>query len=147
MTKWILRCAALGILLAGGPALAAETATAPAKQPETAKAPDAIDLYFDNGSAAIRPEDMKLLDKASRLYAEGKPIVMIVAGSTDLVGPAALNLKLSQARADNVVRGRVERGIPVERFQILAKGGTDLPVADSPNVAQPQDRRVEITWR
>lgn len=111
------------------------------------KAPDALDLYFDNGSSTIRTEDLKLLDKASRLYAEGKPIVMIVAGSTDLVGSPAANLRLSQTRADNVVRGLVARGIPIERFQVLAKGVSDLPVPDGANAAEPRDRRVEITWR
>ena len=111
------------------------------------KAPDALDLYFDNGSSKVRSEDLKLLDKASRLYAEGKPIVMIVAGSTDLVGSPASNLRLSQARADNVVRGLVARGIPVERFQVLAKGVSDLPVPTDTNAAEPRNRRVEITWR
>ena len=112
----------------------------------SAKAPDALDLYFDNGSSTIRSEDLKLLDKASRLYTEGKPVVMIVAGSTDLVGSPAGNLRLSQARADNVVRGLVERGIPVERFQVLAKGVSDLPIPGSAT-AEPRNRRVEITWR
>ena len=114
---------------------------------ESGKAPDALDLYFDNGSSAIRSEDLKLLDKASRLYTEGKPVVMIVAGSTDLVGSPAANLRLSQARADNVVRGLVQRGIPVERFQILAKGVSDLPVPSSATAPEPRNRRVEITWR
>ena len=120
---------------------------APSTAPSAAKTPDALDLYFDNGSAAIRPEDLKLLDRASRLYAEGKPIVMIVSGSADQVGAPGPNLKLSQARADNVVRGLVERGIPVERFEILAKGVTDLPVPTATNTVEPRNRRVEITWR
>ena len=129
--------------LLAGVARAAESAT----QPATAKAPDAIDLYFDNGSAAVRAEDTKLLDRASRLYAEGKPIVMIVAGTSDRVGSPGPNLRLSEARATNVVHGLVERGIPVERFQILAKGISDLPVPSDPGKPEPQDRRVEITWR
>lgn len=119
----------------------ARSSTAPSK------APDALDLYFDNGSSTIRSEDLKLLDKASRLYGEGKPIVMIVAGSTDLVGSPAGNLALSQKRADNVVRGLVARGIPVERFQVLAKGVSDLPVPGDGHGPEPRDRRVEITWR
>jgi outer membrane protein OmpA-like peptidoglycan-associated protein len=113
----------------------------------SAKAPDALDLYFDSNSSKIRPQDVALLDKASRLYSEGKPIVMVVAGSADQVGSPALNLKLSQARADNVVRGLVERGIPVERFQVLAKGVSELPVTTAANVVEPRNRRVEITWR
>jgi outer membrane protein OmpA-like peptidoglycan-associated protein len=45
-----------------------------------------------------------------------------------------------------VLRGLVSRGIPTERFQILAKGETDS-VAAVPGVAEPRNRRVEITWR
>ena len=131
---------ALALLITAGAASAQGAPTA-------GKAPDALDLYFDTGSATIRPQDMKLLDQASRLYSEGKPIVMIVSGSADLVGPPGLNLQLSQARADNVVRGLVERGIPVERFQVLAKGVSDLPVATGTDVVEPRNRRVEITWR
>jgi OOP family OmpA-OmpF porin len=135
-----------GILLLSG--ILAPACASAATQPEaaTAKAPDALDLYFDNGSSAVRSEDEQLLDKASRLYAEGKPIVMIVAGSADQVGPPALNLRLSQERADNVVRGLVARGIPVERFQVLAKGVSELPVPDAISRAEARNRRVEITW-
>ncbi len=136
----------LGMLVLGGGehALARDAAT-PGAAP--AKAPDALDLYFDSGSSRIRPQDIKLLDKASRLYTEGKPVVMIVAGSTDLLGSPSANLRLSQTRADNVVRGLVARGIPVERFQVLAKGVTDPPVATATDASEPRDRRVEITWR
>lgn len=172
MMRPTLRSVSLGaVLLLGGGGIAASPAHAqdklapqqpPAAQPQTkdaqdqstdlakpasSKAPDALDLYFDTNSSKIRPQDLALLDKASRLYAEGKPIVMVVAGSADLVGSPALNLKLSQARADGVVRGLVERGIPVERFQILAKGVSELPVQTAANVVEPRNRRVEITWR
>ena len=151
MTLSGLSCAivAAGLLLASAPAWADQTQAAPAGQTAQAntKAPDALDLYFANGSAAIRPEDIKLLDKASRLYSEGKPIVMVVSGSADQVGSPAYNLKLSQARADAVVHGLVERGIPAERFQILAKGVSELPVPTAANTVEPRNRRVEITWR
>ena len=128
------------------PAVAAEPETG-SQAASSPKAPDALDLYFDTGSASIRPQDMKLLDKASRLYTEGKPVVMIVSGSTDLAGSPGRNLQLSQARADNVVHGLVARGIPVERFEILAKGVSDLPVQTEGDPVQPLNRRVEITWR
>ena len=111
----------------------------------SAKAPDAIDLYFASGSSTIRTQDEALLDRASRLYDEGKPIVMVVAGSADPTGAAGLNLRLSQERADQVVRALVARGIPVERLQVLAKGVSDPPVPAQGS--QSKDRRVEITWR
>ena len=72
---------------------------------------------------------------------------MVVSGGTDTTGSADANLRLSQLRADNVVQGLVARGIPVDRFQVLAKGQTEQPVADPAGTPNPRDRRVEITWR
>ena len=68
------------------------------------------------------PQGLTTLDQAARTYRDGKPIVMVVSGGTDSTGSAAANLRLSQQRADNVLQGLIARGIPVERFQILAKG-------------------------
>jgi len=70
-----------------------------------------------------------------------------VSGSSDAVGQPAENLLLSQRRATAVVRGMIARGIPAERTQILAKGETNPPVPAQRGVAEPQNRRVEITWR
>jgi outer membrane protein OmpA-like peptidoglycan-associated protein len=98
----------------------AQSAASPAPS-----APSSLLLYFDPGSATVRRQDVSLLDQASRLYRAGTPIVMIVTGSADTVGSGAANLQLSERRADNVLQGLVSRGIPVERFQVIAKGQTD----------------------
>src|ERR1700730_15069759 len=106
-------------LIAGvQPAVAEPRATVAATTPAPS-APSSLVLYFHPGSAAVRPKDVALLDQASRLYREGKPIVMIVSGSADSTGSAASNLQLSQRRAHNVLKGLVSRGIPIERFQVV----------------------------
>ena len=115
--------------------------------PPAPSAPSSLLFYFDPGSATVRPKDTALLDQASRLYREGKPIVMIVSGSADATGSAASNLQLSQRRAHNVLKGLVSRGIPIERFQVVAKGGTDPAVPTTPGVAEERNRCVELTWR
>ncbi len=146
-----IMAAGIMTLLLGAPAALAQSATtvtAPAGgPPAAAKAPSSLVLYFETGSANLRTADNAVLDEASRLYRDGKPIVMIVAGSTDATGPAEVNLRLSQARADTVLQGLVARGIPAERFQVLAKGETDPAVPNPPNTPVPENRRVEITWR
>lgn len=112
-----------------------------------AKAPDSLAILFDSGSVAIRPSEEKTLDQASRLFRDGKPIVMVVSGATDSVGSANANLRLSELRANIVLRELVARGIPVERFQIVGKGETDPVVPAPKGTAEPRNRRVEITWR
>ena len=110
-------------------------------------APSSLVLYFDPGSAAVRQQDVSLLDQASRLYRAGNPLVMVVTGSADTTGSPAANLRLSEQRANSVLQGLVARGIPIERFQVMAKGETDLVVPTPPNVSEERNRRVEITWR
>jgi outer membrane protein OmpA-like peptidoglycan-associated protein len=143
----IVRCPAQilfgAALLAGvSGAEAEDTATNPAPT-----APSSLVLHFDSGSASVRPQDVALLDQASRLYRAGNPIVMIVTGSADTTGSPAANLRLSEQRANNVLQGLVSRGIPVERFQVTAKGQTDLVVPTPADKSEERNRRVEITWR
>jgi outer membrane protein OmpA-like peptidoglycan-associated protein len=120
---------------------------APKAEAAAAAAPAPLVVYFDMGSSTIRSADNVVLDHASRAFNEGKPIVMILTGTADRTGDAAVNLDLSQRRAAAVLRGLIARGIPADRFQILAKGETELPVATNLGVAEAQNRRVEITWR
>jgi outer membrane protein OmpA-like peptidoglycan-associated protein len=134
----LLRTLSIALCAVAGSAMAQ---TAPAK------APDSLVLYFASGSNALSAESKATLDQASRLYRDGKPIVMVVSGSSDSVGNAAANLKLSQARADAVLQGLIARGIPAERFQVLAKGETEPAIQTAKGVAEPRNRRVEITWR
>lgn len=118
----------------------------PAPNPP-ADGPMPLVVYFKSGSAAVRPQDEAVLDRASRAYNEGHPIVMSLSGGSDKAGSPGGNLLLSQQRANAVLRGLVARGIPVERFQLVAKGQTDPVVDTSAGVAEERNRRVEISWR
>lgn len=125
--------------------IAAAVFTAPRAQAQAA--PESLSLFFAPGSVSIRAEDEPTLDQASRLYRDGNPIVMVVAGATDAPGSAQTNLQLSQRRANAVVRELVARGIPIERFQLVAKGETDPAVPTPDGAAELRNRRVDITWR
>ena len=127
-----------GLLLAGPGAAQTQTQT---------QTQDNLLVFFDVGSAAIGSEGAEVLDQAARLYREGSPIVMILAGGTDTLGPAATNLALSVDRARAVLDGLVARGIPVGRLQIAGRGETDLEVETEDGVEEPRNRNVEITWR
>jgi outer membrane protein OmpA-like peptidoglycan-associated protein len=152
MSKSILSFVLAASCLAASAAADAADSSAPAAKTdapkaEAAAAPAPLVVYFDLGSTAIRNEDKAVLDHASRAFNEGKPIVMILTGTADRTGDAAVNLEISQLRAAAVLKGLIARGIPADRFQVLAKGETELPVPTNPGVAEVQNRRVEITWR
>ena len=130
---------------AGGQTAATQTSE---QKPAAKVAPaNSLSIYFDTGSAEISQRGDAVLDKAARTYREGQPIIMVVSGAADSTGPAALNLHLSQLRADNVLKGLVARGIPVGRFQVLAKGQTEPAVPAPDGTAEAKNRRVVISWR
>ena len=111
------------------------------------EAPESLKIYFDTGSASIAADEAQTLDQAARLFREGNPFVMIVAGGADTVGPPDYNLALSLERAEAVARGLSDRGIPVGRLQVVGRGVSELEVDTAPDVAEPENRIAEITWR
>jgi len=116
----------------------------PSAQP-AGTAPSNLQILFDRGSSNLNDAANQKLDQAARLYREGKPAVMFVAGHADKDGGEYPNLVLSGARARAAKEGLVARGIPADRLQLLAMG-TSLPV--DPRETLPADnRRVVITWR
>jgi outer membrane protein OmpA-like peptidoglycan-associated protein len=110
-------------------------------------APDSLKIHFGSGKATISDDQAALLDQAARLFREGSPLVMIVAGSADTVGPAERNLDLSIRRAQTVAVALADRGIPIERLQVLGRGNSELAVATGSGVANAENRTVTITWR
>lgn len=147
--------AVAAVLLGAGAAAAQQpsatsqpvSAAAPGGAAEGATAAGSIVLLFDTGRASLGRRNEALLDQASRVYREGKPIIMIVSGGADAVGSPERNLLLSQQRANAVAKGLLARGIPAERCQILAKGETNPAVPQPRGVPEAQNRRVEISWR
>jgi peptidoglycan-associated lipoprotein len=73
----------------------------------------------------------RLADFANRLKAENKGVFIEIQGHTDDVGPAAVNMDLSLARARSV-RDYLhqEAGIPLHRLAVAPYGET-RPVADN----------------
>ncbi len=120
--------------------------TATAGSPKTGTAPASLVVLFELGSSRIRQQDEAVLDRVSRVYNEGKPIVMEVAASSDTAGRAKANLLLSQRRAAAVLQGLLDRGLPAERFQLVAKGQTELAVPTGEGVREARNRRVVISW-
>ena len=137
------------IVLLGSTSAFAQTNSPSPATPESSKpesgGPAPLVIHFGSGSSTILPKDGEVLDQASRAFNAGKPQVMIVTGCADRVGSPARNLSLSQRRATAVLKALVDRGLPVDRFQVLAKGETDLAVPTEEGVAEAENRRVEIT--
>jgi OOP family OmpA-OmpF porin len=131
--------------VAGPPPAPVAAAPPPAAQGSTE--PEALQVYFASKSAKLDPSATEVLDHAARLYREGHPSVMLVAGHADRTGSEFPNIMLSARRADVVKRAMVARGIPASVLEIRADGWTDQPVPNQPGQAEPKDRVAVVTWR
>ena len=110
-------------------------------------APESLKVYFPSGGAQVLQAQSDTIDQAARLFREGNPFVMILAGGADTVGVAERNLDLSLRRARAVADALVARGIPVDRLQVLGRGNSELAVDTGAGIANAENRVVEITWR
>lgn len=101
--------------------------------------------FFEFDSRAISPEAAALLDEtASQILGSGVRRLR-VAGFADRMGTAAVNLRMSRARAEAVAAYLRERGVPADAITIEAYGETRLRVDTPDGVREIQNRRVEIT--
>ena len=105
-----------------------------------------VTVYFANGSVAVeaqyKPQLMKLAQQAKGITG----YIIQVQGYASAVGSAALNQKLSQERASNVL-DYVEQDCGIPLTNVLAPGamGTADQVApDSSTEGQAANRRVVV---
>ncbi len=101
-------------------------------------------IQFETGKAVIKKVSFPLMDQIAQKFIENKNFIIEVQGHTDNVGKADYNKKLSDARANAVMKYLVDKGVPQERMS--AKGyGMDVPIADNKTKAgRAQNRRVEF---
>jgi len=100
--------------------------------------------YFATGKAIIQRRSYKLLDQVAMVLKAHTELNIKIEGHTDSVGSNAMNLKLSQSRAEAVVKYLVKKGVDASRLS--AQGfGEEQPVADNKTAkGRSANRRVEF---
>jgi outer membrane protein OmpA-like peptidoglycan-associated protein len=102
-------------------------------------------VQFRTGQTAVRDSDRARIAKLGALVADLKDVRVRVSGFADSRGNDALNLSLSQERAEMVARELEKAGVPKERMIIEAMGerfaSTESAVDD-----QAFERCVEIRF-
>ncbi len=104
-------------------------------------------IYFNVDSAQLQKRSHAVLDKVAEVLDAHPEITNIrVEGHTDPTGPAAYNMRLSQRRAESVVRYLVEEGgVSEDRFIAEGFGETQLLEPNAKSKAKlAQNRRVEF---
>jgi OmpA-OmpF porin, OOP family len=102
-------------------------------------------IYFDFNKSDVKPESELALQEISKLLSGNPNLKVFIVGHTDNVGGVDFNMKLSQARADAVVKALTTR-YKVNPQRMKAYGvGQLAPVA--PNKTEDgraKNRRVEL---
>jgi outer membrane protein OmpA-like peptidoglycan-associated protein len=104
-------------------------------------------LYFLDNSDEFTPAAKLEISKISAQIAGHPDPEVVVVGHTDRVGSAAYNDALSLRRAERVRNGLAQMGIPRAQISVAGRGEREPLVVTQDEVAEPRNRRVEITVR
>jgi len=95
----------------------------------------------------LTPDSRQLLGRIVDEIARRPAPEIVVIGHTDRVGAVPYNDTLSLRRAERVRDELVKVGIAAERIRVAGRGEREPLVATPDEVAEPRNRRVEITVR
>jgi hypothetical protein len=126
-------------LLASAPAWG-QTSTTTATQTQEGR----YVVYFPTGSAKLDPEAMSVIAAAADDYRRVGSTRITVRGHTDTTGSPQRNEALSERRAKAVADELTRHGVPASAITTEGVGETDLAVQTGDQVAERQNRRVNI---
>ena len=86
-------------------------------------APVLIDnIFYDFDKATLRPESKEALDQLVKLLEENPNVTIELSAHTDYRGSSEYNKRLSQRRAESVIRYLIEHGIAADRLTPVGYG-------------------------
>jgi outer membrane protein OmpA-like peptidoglycan-associated protein len=109
--------------------------------------PSHFRLYFILDSDNLTPESQQQYRDVF-VDIKRRPVYQVeVVGHTDTLGDRSYNQQLSLRRAQSI-RDRLEQdGIAATAVSVAGRGQLDLAVKTADQIAEPRNRRVEITVR
>ena len=105
---------------------------------------DVYGIYFDFGSAKLRPESDPVLNRIAGFLQENPDKKLSIEGHTDNIGNEKANQLLSETRAKSVVEALI--GLRVNPAVLAATGfGATKPIGDNKTINwRAQNRRVTV---
>lgn len=101
-------------------------------------------IFFDSGSAELKPESQQEISYIYNLLNNDPTIHATIIGHTDNVGSDSDNQLLSERRANAIKSALVSKGIATTRISTLGKGESE-PIADNATEAGRKiNRRTEL---
>jgi outer membrane protein OmpA-like peptidoglycan-associated protein len=104
-------------------------------------------IYFKSGGIEITADSQQMIREVLQAVKTRNPHQITVSGHTDSVGSVEFNRVLSLNRARAVASIVVSQGVAKEIIEITYHGKENQLVRTPDGVAEPRNRRVEITIR
>jgi outer membrane protein OmpA-like peptidoglycan-associated protein len=101
-------------------------------------------MYFDSGSATLRPDATEQLDNVAAILQAYPNVDLVIAGYTDDVGAGNQNKDLSKARAESVKDALVSRNISADRISTRGFGEQNAAADNSTEAGRARNRRVSM---
>jgi outer membrane protein OmpA-like peptidoglycan-associated protein len=102
-------------------------------------------INFDTASSVIKPDSEPAIDEIVKLLTSNPALKVGIVGHTDMVGDAASNMKLSQARAQAVITALVSKhGIAAARLVAFGAGPWAPLGSNKTDDGRAKNRRVEL---
>ena len=101
-------------------------------------------VNFEIGKARLLPQSTQVLDDVAAALIANPQWRVEVAGYTDSTGSAAVNRRLSHARANAVREYLVRRGVPASRLVARGYGPADPVAPNTTADGRARNRRVEL---
>ncbi len=102
-------------------------------------------IYFDTGRVDVKPESEPVLKEIAKLLEQNSELKLYIVGHTDNVGDLTYNMKLSQNRADAVVKTLVSKyGVDTKQLKAYGVGFLAPVASNKAEEGRAKNRRVEL---
>ncbi len=102
-------------------------------------------IHFNSSSAVVRKSSYSVLNNIALTAKECTHFNLQIHGYTDSTGKAVLNKKLSQARANTIMKYLISKKIDDKRLTALGHGSNTPVASNRTEAGRNKNRRIEIT--
>jgi outer membrane protein OmpA-like peptidoglycan-associated protein len=109
--------------------------------------PSTYILYFEHGKTTLNQESLAKIHEIVQKISETHSRDVRVSGHADTTGSKEVNQKISHGRANEVADLLTKGGVILSIIEITYHGSENPAVPTPQGVAEPRNRRVEISIR
>jgi len=104
----------------------------------------ATGIRFDVGKATLKPESMGIINTIAKMMKEHPELILSIDGHTDSDGDLDANQKLSENRANTVMKTLLDMGISADRLSAKGYGESNPIAPNNTSEGKANNRRVEF---